>query len=63
MNPTATFVIGIIGSGLLTVAGILAVGLRRGPSAGPIATEETRRRSRPDELATVAHSATEVLPK
>jgi hypothetical protein len=34
MTTTATFVIGIIGSGLLTVAGILAVALRRGPAAG-----------------------------
>jgi hypothetical protein len=34
MTTSATFVIGIIGSGLLTVAGILAVALRRGPSAG-----------------------------
>lgn len=45
MSATATFVVGIIGSGLLTIAGILAVGLRRGPSAGPIATEETGRRN------------------
>ncbi len=40
MNPTLTFVFGIIGSGMLTIIGILAVGLRRGPSAGPIATEK-----------------------
>jgi hypothetical protein len=44
MSPTATFVIVIIGSGILTIAGILAVGLRRGPNAGPVATEETRSR-------------------
>jgi hypothetical protein len=40
MNPTFTFVFGIIGSGALTIIGILAVGLRRGPSAGPMATDE-----------------------
>jgi hypothetical protein len=34
MTTTAVFVIGIIGSGMLTIAGILAVALRRGPSAG-----------------------------
>ena len=44
MTTTATFVIGIIGSGMLTIAGILAVAIRRGPSAGPIPTEETGRR-------------------
>lgn len=44
MSTTAMFVTGIIASGVLTVAGILAVALRRGPSAGPIATEETGRR-------------------
>lgn len=45
MSATATFVVGIIGSGMLTVAGILAVGLRRGPSAGPTTTEETGHRN------------------
>ena len=44
MSPTAMFVIVIIGSGILTIAGILAIALRRGPSAGPIATEEARSR-------------------
>ena len=51
MNPTATFVIGIIGSGMLTIAGILAVALRRGPSSGPLASEETERRSGSSGLA------------
>ncbi len=46
MSPTATFVIVIIGSGFLTIAGILAVALRRGPNAGPIPEDEPRRRSR-----------------
>ncbi len=46
MNATTIFVIGIIGAGILTVIGILAVALRRGPSAGPITTEEIGRRGR-----------------
>jgi hypothetical protein len=44
MSATATFVIGIIGSGILTIVGILAVAAQRGPSAGPISAEETGRR-------------------
>jgi hypothetical protein len=44
MSATTTFVIGIIGSGMLTIAGILAVAAQRGPSAGPKSTEETGRR-------------------
>ncbi|MEN8112866.1 MAG: hypothetical protein ABFS21_00645 [Actinomycetota bacterium] len=44
MSPTAIFVLGIIGSGVVTIAGIYAVALRRGPSAGPIAPEELQRR-------------------
>ncbi|MEA2024542.1 MAG: hypothetical protein U9N79_09675 [Actinomycetota bacterium] len=47
MSPTAMFAIVIIISGMLTIAGILAVALRRGPSAGPIDGEETGRRGRP----------------
>ncbi len=46
MNASTIFVIGIIGAGILTVIGILAVALRRGPSAGPITTEEIGRRGR-----------------
>ncbi|MEA2010542.1 MAG: hypothetical protein U9N78_07550 [Actinomycetota bacterium] len=44
MTTTATFVIGIIASGILTIVGILSVAIRRGPSAGPTPTEETWRR-------------------
>lgn len=40
MNATTIFVIGIIGAGVLTVLGIFAVAIRRGPSAGPITAEE-----------------------
>lgn len=43
MNATTVFVIGIIGAGILTVIGIFAVALRRGPSAGPITAEEIQR--------------------
>jgi len=58
MNPTATFVIGIMGSGLLTIAGILAVALRRGPSSGPMASEETGRNSGMNVLASTAQTTT-----
>ena len=58
MTPTATFVIGIMGSGLLTIAGILAVALRRGPSSGPLASEEAGRRSGSSGLATPAQTTT-----
>jgi cytochrome b6-f complex iron-sulfur subunit len=40
VNATTIFVIGIIGAGVLTVLGIFAVAIRRGPSAGPITAEE-----------------------
>jgi len=43
MNATTIFVIGIIGAGILTVIGIFAVALRRGPGAGPLTTEEIDR--------------------
>ena len=40
MSATTIFVIAIIGAGVLTVLGIFAVAIRRGPSAGPITSEE-----------------------
>lgn len=40
MSATTIFVIGIIGAGILTVVGIFAVALRRGPSAGPMTADE-----------------------
>lgn len=39
MTPTATFVMAIIGSGILTIAGIVAVALQPGPSSERIAPE------------------------
>ncbi|MEN8234457.1 MAG: hypothetical protein ABFR89_05985 [Actinomycetota bacterium] len=54
MSPTAVFVLGIIGSGLVTIAGIYAVALRRGPFAGPIAAEETERHLRSDKAERTA---------
>lgn len=40
MSATTVFVIAIIGAGVLTVLGIFAVAIRRGPSAGPITPDE-----------------------
>jgi len=40
VSATTIFVIGIIGAGILTVLGIFAVAIRRGPSAGPITSQE-----------------------
>ena len=40
MSATTIFIIGIIGAGILTVLGIFAIAIRRGPSAGPITPEE-----------------------
>jgi len=34
MSPVAVLVTGIIGSGIVTIAGIFAVAIRRGPAAG-----------------------------
>ncbi len=58
MNPTATFVVGIIGSGMLTIAGILAVALRRGPSSGPLVSEEIGRLSGSSGLASPTQTTT-----
>ncbi len=40
MSATTIFIIGIIGIGILTVLGIFAIAIRRGPSAGPITEDE-----------------------
>ena len=40
MSATTIFIIGIIGAGILTVLGVFAIAIRRGPSAGPITPEE-----------------------
>jgi len=40
MSATTIFVIAIIGAGVLTVLGIFAIAIRRGPSAGPITSDE-----------------------
>jgi cytochrome b6-f complex iron-sulfur subunit len=40
VSATTIFVIGIIGAGILTVLGIFAIAIRRGPSAGPITEAE-----------------------
>lgn len=40
MSTTTIFIIAIIGAGVLTVLGIFAIAIRRGPSAGPITPEE-----------------------
>lgn len=40
MSATTIFIVGIIGIGVLTVLGIFAIAIRRGPSAGPITSEE-----------------------
>jgi cytochrome b6-f complex iron-sulfur subunit len=40
VSATTIFVIGLIGAGMLTVLGIFAVAIRRGPSAGPITSGE-----------------------
>jgi len=58
VNPTATFVVGIIGSGLLTVVGIYAVALQRGPSAGSVAMEETEHLKGSNGIAAEANTTT-----
>jgi cytochrome b6-f complex iron-sulfur subunit len=55
MSATTIFVIAIIGAGILTVLGIFAIAIRRGPSAGPITSEEIERKAEP-----VAQKAPEV---
>jgi cytochrome b6-f complex iron-sulfur subunit len=47
MSATTIFVIAIIGAGVLTVLGIFAIAIRRGPSAGPITTDEIEGKAEP----------------
>ena len=47
MSATTNFVIAIIGAGVLTVLGIFAIAIRRGPSAGPITTDEIEGKAEP----------------
>jgi cytochrome b6-f complex iron-sulfur subunit len=47
MSATTIFVIAIIGAGVLTVLGIFAIAIRRGPSAGPITTDEIEGKAGP----------------
>ena len=60
MSATTIFVIAIIGAGALTVLGIFAVAIRRGPSAGPITSDEIEGRAEPvAPKAAVIHVGTE----
>ena len=47
MSATTIFVIAIIGAGVLTVLGIFAIAIRRGPSAGPITSDEIEGKPQP----------------
>ena len=47
MSATTIFVIAIIGAGVLTVLGIFAIAIRRGPSAGPITADEIEGKAEP----------------
>jgi cytochrome b6-f complex iron-sulfur subunit len=47
MSATTIFVIAIIGAGILTVLGIFAIAVRRGPSAGPITSDELAGKAQP----------------
>lgn len=47
MSATTIFVIAIIGAGVLTVLGIFAIAIRRGPSAGPITSDEIEGKAEP----------------
>ena len=47
MSATTIFVIAIIGAGVLTVLGIFAIAIRRGPSAGPITSDEIEGKAKP----------------
>ena len=47
MSATTIFAIAIIGAGVLTVLGIFAIAIRRGPSAGPITSDEIEGTSEP----------------
>lgn len=60
MSATTIFVIAIIGAGALTVLGIFAVAIRRGPSAGPITSDEIEGKAEPvAPKAAVIHVGTE----
>jgi cytochrome b6-f complex iron-sulfur subunit len=47
MSATTIFVIAIIGAGVLTVLGIFAIAIRRGPAAGPITSDEIEGKPQP----------------
>ncbi|MGB5167736.1 MAG: Rieske 2Fe-2S domain-containing protein [Acidimicrobiia bacterium] len=56
MSATTIFVIAIIGAGVLTVLGIFAIAVRRGPSAGPITSDEIEGKAEPvSQKAPVIH--------
>lgn len=48
MTPTTIFVLGIVVSAVVVIAGIYAVAIRRGPSAGPIPGDEGGRSAQRD---------------
>src|SRR3970040_15688 len=57
MDATGLFIIGILITGILAVAGIFAVALRREPSAGPVTVEECDQRARAADEAARARKA------
>ncbi len=60
MSATTIFVIAIIGAGILTVLGIFAIAIRRGPSAGPITSDEIEGKGEPAaQKAPVIHVGTD----
>jgi len=60
MSATTIFVIAIIGAGVLTVLGIFAIAIRRGPSAGPITSDEIEGKAEPvAPKAAVIHVGTD----
>lgn len=57
MDATTIFIIGILTAGVLALAGIFAVALRRGPAAGPVTAEELDERARAADEARARKAA------